>query len=423
MAFISYAQNYEDVMLWRTLGHVNCGFYIDIGATDPEKDSVTKAFYDRGWCGINVEPDLTLFEALKLARNRDINLPIAIGDQEGEAEFSPATETSLSTLIWSSGSMASSNGLARVPVKRLPGIWEAYVPTDQDVHFLKVDVDGQELAVLKKHDWIRFRPWLVVVAANIPLTSTEHYAEWEPVLTNAQYSFAYADGLNRFYVAQEHSALIAAFKYPPNLFDDFVKASQQQQLEVISKALHQAEDALKIEQDAAYFWWITASETYAELQSIYRSSFWQFSQPLRLFFQSLFFQSKDKRTAPSNLPKLINQQVQGAFKATLFRLIRLVAGQPVLKTRILAVIYGNPALETRIRKVIASRQVSTLQSDPAETLSSEDRNLKTIDRASSILATNIAINPDSPGHTLDKIAHQIMLSCEARILSSGQEEQ
>ena len=38
MRFISYAQNNEDVLLWRALGHVRDGFYIDVGANDPVHD-------------------------------------------------------------------------------------------------------------------------------------------------------------------------------------------------------------------------------------------------------------------------------------------------------------------------------------------------------------------------------------------------
>ena len=56
MPFVSYAQNYEDVMLWRVLRDVERGFYVDVGAADPEEWSVTRAFYDRGRSGINVEP-------------------------------------------------------------------------------------------------------------------------------------------------------------------------------------------------------------------------------------------------------------------------------------------------------------------------------------------------------------------------------
>jgi hypothetical protein len=36
-------------MLWRALQQVESGFYIDVGANDPVVDSVTQAFYQRGW--------------------------------------------------------------------------------------------------------------------------------------------------------------------------------------------------------------------------------------------------------------------------------------------------------------------------------------------------------------------------------------
>ena len=42
--FKSYAQNFEDLMLYRALGHLERGFYIDIGAQHPKIDSVSKAF-------------------------------------------------------------------------------------------------------------------------------------------------------------------------------------------------------------------------------------------------------------------------------------------------------------------------------------------------------------------------------------------
>jgi hypothetical protein len=58
MPLISYAQNAEDVLLWRALGAVQDGFYIDVGANDPQEGSVTKLFYDAGWHGINVGSDM-----------------------------------------------------------------------------------------------------------------------------------------------------------------------------------------------------------------------------------------------------------------------------------------------------------------------------------------------------------------------------
>ena len=36
MGIVSYAQNFEDVMLWRALGDRPAGFWIDVGAADPD---------------------------------------------------------------------------------------------------------------------------------------------------------------------------------------------------------------------------------------------------------------------------------------------------------------------------------------------------------------------------------------------------
>jgi hypothetical protein len=44
LTFVSYAQNFEDVLLWRALRQVRNGFYIDVGAAHPDIDSVTRAF-------------------------------------------------------------------------------------------------------------------------------------------------------------------------------------------------------------------------------------------------------------------------------------------------------------------------------------------------------------------------------------------
>jgi hypothetical protein len=47
------------------------------------------------------------------------------------------------------------------------------------------------------------------------------------LLIQADYRFAYFDGLNRFYVADEKSGhLMSAFGVPPNVFDGFVLAGR-----------------------------------------------------------------------------------------------------------------------------------------------------------------------------------------------------
>ena len=84
MTFRSYAQNFEDVILWRALKDIDKGFYIDIGAHDPIINSVSLAFYERGWRGIHVEPLSALAAKLRAARPDEKVIEAAIAAKAGE---------------------------------------------------------------------------------------------------------------------------------------------------------------------------------------------------------------------------------------------------------------------------------------------------------------------------------------------------
>ena len=82
--FVSYAQNQEDVVLARALRPDDRGgFWVDVGAGDPVVDSVTAAFAERGWRGVNVEPLPFEHERLCAARPADTNLRVALGATAG----------------------------------------------------------------------------------------------------------------------------------------------------------------------------------------------------------------------------------------------------------------------------------------------------------------------------------------------------
>ena len=224
MALISFAQNQEDVMLWRALGHVRNGFYIDVGAADPVDLSVTKLFYDHGWHGINLEPQSAYFTMLTAARPHDINLQLAAGRQAASHVFHRVDGTGLSTFDAEIAARHRANGWTVVEenVEALPlaEICERYRPNGP-IHFLKVDVEGAEGDVLAGADFRRFRPWIVLVEATLPLSQEQSHA-WEPTLTSQGYSFVWFDGLNRFYVADEmRDELAKHFITPPNVFDEF----------------------------------------------------------------------------------------------------------------------------------------------------------------------------------------------------------
>lgn len=228
MTFVSYAQNFEDVLLWRALKDVPVGFYIDVGASHPDNDSVTRAFFDRGWHGINIEPGVEDARRIAAARPGDITLQVAAGRADGETDFYTVSGTGLSTIDpeVAAGYRERNWELprSRVGVRTLAGICRAHVR--QDIHFLKIDVEGAEGDVLAGADLVAYRPWIILVEATAPLSTRQTHDEWEPGLIGQGYRFAWFDGLNRFYLAEEHAeALSVHFRTPPNVFDDFIRAS------------------------------------------------------------------------------------------------------------------------------------------------------------------------------------------------------
>lgn len=220
---VSYAQTHEDVLLWRALHSVTPGFYVDVGAHDPTDLSVTRAFYERGWRGINIEPIPFYAKRLREERPRDQILEVALGDKPGIATLYDFGGTGLSTIDTDIAKEHAASGFPsselRVPVITLAAAVDGL--GNQDVHFLKIDVEGYERQVLSGADFNKFRPWIVLVEATKPLTTKPSFGAWEPLLLNAGYHFVYFDGLNRFYVSEEHLDLKRYFSVPVSTADPF----------------------------------------------------------------------------------------------------------------------------------------------------------------------------------------------------------
>jgi FkbM family methyltransferase len=267
MTFISYAQNFEDITLWRALRFFPQGFYIDVGANDPSADSVTKAFYDRGWSGINIEPSPEYHARLNSARPRDINLPIAISDEPGELIFFDAGMSGRSTVDTEVATHLENDGIKlasrKVPAQTLNTICEQYAKGA--IHFLKIDVEGHEHAVLRGMDFEKWRPWIVLIENPFNIEP-----EWAQLLIDARYRFVHYDGINRYYLAEEHADLAGAFDTPPSWLDDFRLCYGHR----FSHPIAELEAQLIYERNRA-----DAAE--AKLRKIERSIWWRLAWPLR----------------------------------------------------------------------------------------------------------------------------------------------
>lgn len=209
-------------MLWRALKHVKGGRYIDIGAQHPNIDSVSKGFYEQGWRGIHVEPAPQYVQLLRAERPDETVFPIALSDKDGTIDLHWIPDTGLSTVVDTYATAHEvergfASQLIQVPALTMKSAFNSLI--GQDIHWLKIDVEGFEEHVLRGWDSSNLRPWIMVVEATRPMSTEQDCSNWEPIVLSANYEYAYFDGLNRFYVANEHRDLLQAFNAPPNVFD------------------------------------------------------------------------------------------------------------------------------------------------------------------------------------------------------------
>ena len=226
MNFVSYAQNFEDVVLWRALGDIVAGSYLDIGAQDPVVDSVSLAFYRAGWRGIHVEPTPAYAARLREERPDEVVIEAAVSDAPGPLELHEFCGTGLSTGKSEIAARHVEQGFSGqkiiVPCVRLDKLFE----TTGDIHWMKIDVEGMESEVLASWGKSGSRPWVVVVEATAPMEQSPTDHLWRHEVERRGYSEVYFDGLSRYFLHEDHAALTERFAAPPNIFDGFQVSSR-----------------------------------------------------------------------------------------------------------------------------------------------------------------------------------------------------
>lgn len=192
----SFSQQGEDLIIDALLGNKKNGYYIDVGAHDPERFSNTKRFYRRGWNGINIEPNPLLIEKFEKFRPRDKNLALGVGANNGLLEFFEFFPSTLSTFSINEANVFKNQGYRlnkqyKVPIKTLAVITEE--EKIKEVDFLSVDTEGTDLEVLKSNDWKKIRPRVICVETNKDDLEIAQYLE------GMGYKLMHNNGINSIY--------------------------------------------------------------------------------------------------------------------------------------------------------------------------------------------------------------------------------
>ena len=180
-SYRSYSQEGEDMVL-RSFYEGKKGykgFYIDIGAHHPYRFSNTMYFYKHGWKGINIEPTPTVIKLFKILRKRDITLNIGIAANRQKLKFYCFNEPALNGFSEELSNERNEHSKYKIlktidiDTYSLEEVLDTYLPANQPIDFLSIDVEGLDFQVLKSNNWEKYQPQYILIEDRIAVKKLE----------------------------------------------------------------------------------------------------------------------------------------------------------------------------------------------------------------------------------------------------------
>ena len=182
----AYSQEGEDLLLYRIFGHQPKGFFVDVGAHHPVRFSNTYKLYNLGWNGINLDATPGSMAPFKISRPLDINLEVPVSNSSETLPFYIFSEPALNTFSKETADNTDGKSGVRlekvinIPTQTLAQILDTYLPKDQVIDFLSIDVEGFDYQILLSNNWHKYRPKIVLVESEL---------EYQKLISSELHSF------------------------------------------------------------------------------------------------------------------------------------------------------------------------------------------------------------------------------------------
>ena len=170
----SYSQLNEDIFLKEFFKNKRKGLFVDIGCHHPFKSNNTFLLYKSGWSGINIDLNRLSIDLFNIARPRDINICSAISNKEGIIDYYLPNNNPLSTEITINESysriLRDHHGNKYKTFKTKSTTWSSiqkkYKDLLKNIDFLKIDIEGSDLQVLKTIDLEELKIKILMIEAS-----------------------------------------------------------------------------------------------------------------------------------------------------------------------------------------------------------------------------------------------------------------
>lgn len=182
---IYHSQEGEDILLERLFANKANGFFVDVGAHHATRFSNTFALYKKGWSGINIDATPGSMDSFMNYRPRDINLEIAISDKAGPLLLNVFKEGALNTFDSTLADSYKTGGWEKTDAIELhtcslADVLDQHLTAGQSIDLLSVDVEGEDLGVLRSNNWDKYCPEVIIIEA---LDTPLHSLHTHPAIT------------------------------------------------------------------------------------------------------------------------------------------------------------------------------------------------------------------------------------------------
>ena len=220
---LSYSQDMKDVLLYHLFKDESNIFYIDVGCNDPIDCSDTKLLYERlNARGINIDMQSEMIERMDIDRPEDINLCTAVGNNTGKVKYYKYREQGLMSTVYYQDIFDELEAAMNSDITTLENICDEYIG-ENEITFLKVDVEGYEKQVLEGINLKKHRPILIIAEAipDIIDGNDQNIKEWEQLLSANGYIYVYQHGADKYFLAEERRNLKEKFIPWTELFYEY----------------------------------------------------------------------------------------------------------------------------------------------------------------------------------------------------------
>jgi FkbM family methyltransferase len=170
------------------------GYFVEVGANDPQKYSQTWHLEQCGWTGLLIEPQPALAEKIRQTRSAKVYAVACSSPANSGSTMSlnvAGIHSSLDRDFFVFG--MDREGVIEVPIRTLDGVLaEAQAPAPID--FMSIDVEGHEIEVLAGFDIARWQPRLLLIE-DLAMDTRLHR-----LLCSRGYKWIRRTGLNNWYV-------------------------------------------------------------------------------------------------------------------------------------------------------------------------------------------------------------------------------